>query len=142
MRRIVVDTNVMVAALRVASGASGAARALVRAALAGRYRPLFGNALWLEYEELLGRHAWTPATTARERREVIDAFIAVGEWVRISYTWRPNLPDEADNHLVELAVAGNAEAIVTYNVDDFRRNEVRWPDLEILTPTQCLERLP
>ena len=142
MRRIVVDTNVLVAALRVAVGATGASRDLVRAVLMGRYCPLFGNALWLEYEDLLGRPVWTPATTDRERREVIDAFIAAGEWIRVSYTWRPNLTDEADNHLFELAVAGNAEAIVTYNVDDFRRGELRWPGLEILTPAECLERLP
>ena len=38
-------------------------------------------------------------------------------------------------------MAGGAEAIVTYNVDDFRRGELRWPDLQILTPAECLEKL-
>ena len=44
------------------------------------------------------------------------------------------LPDEADNHVVELAVAGNAEAIVTHNTRDFRRNELRFPGLTVVTP--------
>lgn len=50
------------------------------------------------------------------------------------YLRRPNLPDEADNHVVELAVAGNAEAIVTHNTRDFRRNELRFPGLAVVTP--------
>jgi predicted nucleic acid-binding protein len=141
MRRIVVDTNVVVAALRTDADALGAARALLGAATAGRYRLLFGNALWLEYKDLLDRPVWTPATTGQERREAIDSLVTVGEWVHISYKWRPNLPDEADNHLLELAVAGGAEAIVTYNVGDFRRGELRWPGLQILTPAECLEKL-
>ena len=55
-------------------------------------------------------------------------------WVRVYYLWRPNLPDEADNHVVELAVAGNAEAIVTHNTRDFRQNELRFPGLTVVTP--------
>ncbi len=45
-----------------------------------------------------------------------------------------NLPDEADNHVVELAVAGNTEAIVTHNTRDFRQNELRFPGLTVVTP--------
>ena len=141
MRRIVVDTNVIVAALRTDAGAQGASRALLRAALAGQCRLLFGNALWLEYRDLLDRHSWTPITTDQERREIVAALVKDGEWVEVRFRWRPNLPDEADNHLIELAVAGNAEAIVTHNVKDLKSGELRWPDLKILTPAQYLERL-
>jgi len=45
---------------------------------------------------------------------------AGGRWIKIFYGWRPNLRDEGDNHFVELAIAGGAEAIVTYNIRDFR----------------------
>ena len=53
-----------------------------------------------------------------------------------------NLPDEADNHLIELALAGHADAIVTHNVRDLRRGELSFPDLHILTPTEFLKSLP
>ena len=55
------------------------------------------------------------------------------------FAWRPNLRDESDNHLVELAVAGGARAIVTKNVRDFGRMELRFPDLRVLTPAGLIK---
>lgn len=72
---------------------------------------------------------------------LLKALAAVGEWVTVYYGWRPNLPDEGDNHLIELAVAGNAEAIVTYNKKDLTRGQLAWPNLRILSPSECLEEL-
>ena len=57
------------------------------------------------------------------------------------FLWRPNLPDEADNHLIELALAGGAGAIVTNNVRDVRRGELAFPHLQILTPSQFLKTI-
>ena len=54
--------------------------------------------------------------------------------MRVRYLWRPNLPDEADNHVVELAVAGGAQAIVTHNWRDFERAELGFPGLHVVTP--------
>ncbi|MCC5647134.1 PIN domain-containing protein [Nostoc sp. CHAB 5824] len=48
--------------------------------------------------------------------------------------WRPNLKDEADNHLIELAVTGNAQIIATHNVKDFQNAELLFPNLSILKP--------
>lgn len=135
---VVIDTNVFVAAMRSERGAS---REVLRRALKGFYQPLFGNALWLEYEDLMGRPVWTDETTADERRVVLAALARVGRWVSVYYGWRPNLPDEADNHLIELALAGGAAAIVTYNVRDVGRGELKWGGLRIVTPAQCLEEL-
>ena len=59
--------------------------------------------------------------------------------VTVYYGWRPNLPDEGDNHLIELAVAGNAEAVVTYNIKDLQRGQLLWLQLRILTPADCLK---
>jgi putative PIN family toxin of toxin-antitoxin system len=142
MKAIVIDTNVFVSALRTKDSSGSNSRALIRASLTGRYVPLFGNALWLEYEDLLGRPVWTDDTTHEERTTVLKALASVGRWVSIYYGWRPNLPDEGDNHLIELAVAGNAQAIMTFNVRDLQHGQLLWPQLRILTPYDCLKELP
>ena len=75
MRTIVLDTNVFVSALRSGGGAS---REVLRRILLGQLSPLFGNALWQEYQDLLGRDVWTPATTAQERLQVLAAWARAG----------------------------------------------------------------
>ena len=136
MISLVIDTNVFVAGLRSAGGAS---RAVLRRALEGKFQPLFGNALWMEYQDLLGRPVWGGATTPDERLAVLAAVAKQGRWVTVYYGWRPNLPDEADNHLIELALAGGATAIVTHNLRDIKGGELRLGNLRVLTPAQCLE---
>jgi predicted nucleic acid-binding protein len=54
---------------------------------------------------------------------------------------RPNLRDEADNHLIELAVAGGARAIVTKNVRDLRASQLHFPGLRILRPEEALKEI-
>ena len=121
MNIVVIDTNVFVAGLRSNGGAS---REILRLALTGKIKPIFGNALWLEYEDLLGRDIWTDSTTDAERKLMLSALIKVGCWVTVYYGWRPNLPDEADNHLIELAIAGGADVIITHNIRDINRGEL------------------
>ena len=58
-------------------------------------------------------------------------------WVTVYYGWRPNLPDEGDNHLIELALAGGAQAIVTHNLRDLRGGELQLGTLRVLTPAPC-----
>ena len=88
---------------------------------------------------MLGRPVWGEATSPAECLEVLAALASQGRWVRVYYGWRPNLPDEADNHLIELALAGGAQAIVTHNIRDLRGGDLRIGDLQILTPAQLLE---
>jgi predicted nucleic acid-binding protein len=100
--------------------------------------------LFSEYEDVLSREAlWQSALVGpAQREEIFEGFLRECRWVEVFFAWRPNLPDEADNHLTELAVAGNAEAIVTRNIRDVARGELRFPSLQILTPEQCLEVFP
>ncbi len=135
---VVIDTNLFVASLHSGGGTS---RAVLRLALGGRLKPLFGNALWLEYQDLLGRPVWGDATTAEERHNLLAALARQGRWVSVYYGWRPNLPDEGDNHLIELALAGGAQAIITHNLKDLRGGELRFENLRVLTPAQYLEEL-
>lgn len=135
--RVVVDTSVFVAAL---SSPDGASREVLRRCLTGRLEPMMGQALLAEYESVLARRkpfAGSPVP-ARERDALWAALASRCQWVRVFYLWRPNLPDEADNHVVELAVAGGAEAIVTHNTRDFERAELHFPGLRVLTPAKLI----
>ena len=78
----------------------------------------------------------------KDRQALLEAILSVGDGVRIYFLWRPNLPDEGDNHLIELALAGNASIIVTNNVRDLRRGELSFPSLQILTPAGFLIQYP
>ena len=136
--KVVVDTNVMVAALLSGGGAS---RDVLRLCLEEKITPIFGTALFAEYEDVLARKellAKAPLSAA-ERDTFFDALVSVGTWISIYYLWRPNLRDEDDNHLVELAVAGGAEWIITANLKDFRGAELRFDHLRIGTAGIFLE---
>lgn len=79
---------------------------------------------------------------AAERGELLDVFLATCRWTRIYFGWRPNLRDEGDNHLVELAVAGGADQIVTHNLRDLQRMELKFPGLGVTTPARLLAKEP
>ncbi len=100
-----------------------------------------GAALFAEYEDVLGRDKiWARSRlTAEERGDLLDAFLSRCRWTRIYFGWRPNLRDEGDNHVVELAVAGAAERIVTRNLRDFASMELRFPGLVVQSPEAFLK---
>ena len=135
---LVVDTNMLVSALISEVGAS---REVIRRCLQRRYQPCISLALFAEYRDVLGRHELFASCPldATERDELFRAFMAVCRMTDIYYLWRPNLPDEADNHVLELAVAARATAIVTHNRADFVRSELRFPELRILAPAELLK---
>lgn len=75
-----------------------------------------------------------------ERNELLDIFLNCCRWTSIYYGWRPNLRDEGDNHLLELAVAGQAHCIVTRNIKDLRGGELLFPEILLLTSEEFLRR--
>lgn len=140
MKRIVVDTNVITSAMLSATGSN---REVLRACLSEKVQPLIGEALFNEYEDVLARPALMSKSppNASQRTTLFHAFLSVCEWVRVYFLWRPNLPDEADNHLVELAIAGGADAVVTNNIRDLKNSQLVFPNLQILTPAQFLKTI-
>jgi putative PIN family toxin of toxin-antitoxin system len=140
-QRIVLDTNVLIAALL---GPRGASRQVVRASLQGRYHVMMSTSLALESEEVANREEIIAQSgLSRERLEtLLDALFHVCHWHCVYYTWRPNLPDEGDNHVLELAVASGVPLLVTHNQADFHRAELRFPWLRIVTPDVLLKEYP
>jgi len=137
--RIVVDTNVFIGACLGSSSCSG----VLTACLKGQATALLGTALLTEIESVLSRQELMArsALSQAERNELLNIILARCQWVRIYYGWRPNLPDEADNHLMELAIAGAAEAIVSRNSPDLSRSELLFPEIAILSPEAFLTQL-
>lgn len=132
-----IDTSILISAL---FGRQGPSREVLRRCLQKKYNPLISNALFQEYEDVSRRkHVLkTSPLSEEEIRQLLNAFYSVCQWVPIYYLWRPNMKDESDNFLIELALAGNASVIVTNNIKDLRNVELKFPDLRILTSVQLL----
>jgi putative PIN family toxin of toxin-antitoxin system len=133
--KIVVDSNVIV------SGPKGASREVVRRCLFKVYQPLIGTSLFCEYEALINRPEILQKCplTQDEILRLLQAFVSVSQWTSIYYLWRSNLKDEADNHLIELSIAGNAQFVVTYNIKDFQETQLLFPDLSIIHPIDLIQ---
>ena len=116
--RLVIDTNVIVAALRSAKGASAA---LMLHVAQKRVKPLLTVALVLEIESVLCRpeHLAASGLTPELVQGFVDELCALAEPVQIHFAWRPMLHDAADEMVLEAAVNGQADALVTFNLKDF-----------------------
>jgi predicted nucleic acid-binding protein len=133
---VVVDTSVFVAALK---SADGAARQVLRLCLQGKMSPIMGHKLFLEFSDVLERRGLFGSSPAsqEDREALFHGFLSVCRWVNIFFLWRPNLPEEGDNHVLELAVAGGAAMVITHNVSDFAGG-LKFPGVQVLTPGQYL----
>jgi putative PIN family toxin of toxin-antitoxin system len=136
--RIVVDTSVVVAALRSREGASNA---LLRLVATRQLTALATPALFLEYEEVLKRPEQQVAHGLDERgiEQFLGALASVIEPVSVHIAWRPALRDAADEMVLEAAVNGRADALVTFNVRDFATAGQRF-GVAILRPLEILKR--
>jgi predicted nucleic acid-binding protein len=80
---------------------------------------LVSTPVFFEYEEVLRRPKQFPHLTAQDIEDFLDFIASACEHVRINFLWRPHLPDPDDDLILELAVSGRADAIITFNKRDF-----------------------
>jgi putative PIN family toxin of toxin-antitoxin system len=139
MRRIVVDTSILVSGLR---SKTGAANAVLRLIASRKLIPLATTALFLEYEDVLKRSEQRLAhgLGIGEVDQFLEAFASACEAVEIRFQWRPQLSDTNDEMVLEAAVNGRADALVTHNVRDFCDVATRF-GLRVLRPGELLQEL-
>jgi putative PIN family toxin of toxin-antitoxin system len=136
--RLVLDTDVLTAALRSDRGAS---RRLLVGALAGRFEVLVSVPLMIEYEAVLTReeHLTVARASLEDVTAVLDALAIVLEPVRLTFLWRPALPDANDDMVLETAVNGRADVLVTFNRRHFEAASEF--GIEVASPAEALRRL-
>jgi putative PIN family toxin of toxin-antitoxin system len=135
VHKIVVDTNVIVSALRSRRGASFA----ILQRIGEAWQPLISVPLILEYEAVGKREAMKLGIPLSTVDAVIAAFCFAGRETDIHFRTRPFLPDPGDEFLLELATAGSADAIVTHNVRHFPG--VEQFGVRVLTPRNFLQTI-
>ena len=136
--RIVIDTNVLIGAL--IGKEYSANRKLLELSLKGKFQPLINYTLFAEYEDIVNRKEIISKCkrSIEEINILFDGFLSTCELIKIYYLWRPNLIDEDDNYLIELAIAGNAEILVTHNLKDFTKAQLKFPQLQIKQPKEII----
>jgi putative PIN family toxin of toxin-antitoxin system len=134
--RVVLDTNVLVAALRSRRGASFRLIELLRA---GTFEIAISVPLAVEYEAVLTQQAASLGLRHTEVRMIVDYLCAVGKRQRIHFLWRPLLRDPNDEFVLEVAVAASCQYIVTHNIRDFAGAERL--GVNIVRPSQFLRQL-
>lgn len=138
VRRVVLDTSVVASAFRSQRGASRKVLSLIARR---QLVPLATPALFLEYEGVLKRPEQRAVSglTLAQVDAALAALASAIEPVEVRFTWRPQLPDADDEMVLDAAVNGRADALLTYNVDDFARAAPRF-GLTVVRPGELLER--
>lgn len=136
---MILDTDVIIAAIRSSSGASAE---IVRRVLSGKLRIELSVAMALEYEAVATRaeHLLAGELTIEEATNLIDALVAVAEPVEIHFRWRPQLRDIDDEMVFEAAINADDRTIVTFNIRDFAGAASRF-DVALARPKEILEKL-
>jgi putative PIN family toxin of toxin-antitoxin system len=137
--RLALDSNVLVAALRSPEGAS---RALLLALRARRVEAVASVNMMIEYEAVLTRHEHLTAAglTRREIGAFLDGLARLVIPVTPYFLWRPQLTDPDDEMVLDAAVSGSCDAIVTFNTRHFKPATARF-GIDVLTPAQAIRRV-
>ena len=139
MIRLVLDTNILVAGLRSPAGASAA---LIDHALSGSFALVLSVPLALEYEAVCQDpdQRIVSGLSKTEVEAIVTALCAVAEPVASRFLWRPQLHDPADEMVLDTAINGAADALVTFNRKDFGPAPARF-GIALLSPQEALRRL-
>ena len=135
--KIVIDTNVLIAALRSRMGA-----AFILLSLVGRSEKFeihLSVPLVMEYENVSTRPGMLPLLSDEDIKVALDYLCSNGSHRDIFFLWRPFLRDPKDDMVLELAVEAQCDYIVTFNHKDFVG--VEQFGLEALTPYQFLQKI-
>ena len=132
--RVVLDSNVLVSALRSRSGASYSIVAMIPERI---FTIAISQPLYLEYREVLLRpENRPPGISEKDVEDFVDHILLHAETKDIHFLWRPALADAADEMVLDVAVAFQADFVVTYNKRDFRGLELF--GIECLSPGDFL----
>ena len=139
LRRVVLDTSVVVAALRTRHGAGNA---VLRLVADRRLVPVASPPLFLEYEDVLKRaeQRLVHGLGLDEIDEFLAEFALLIEPVEVHFGWRPQVADPSDEMVLEAALNGKADALVTYNIADFAEAGRRF-GMPILSPAALLKKV-
>lgn len=135
-QRIVIDTCVLISALRSSRGAS---HRLVMMLGGSEFEPALSVPLVLEYEDVAKRMSDVTGLSDTDIDDLLDYVCSVSHLQEIHFLWRPVLRDARDDHVLELAVEAGCQLIVTHNIRDFDGSEHF--GVEALTPREFLERI-
>lgn len=132
--KYVLDTNVVVAAVRSPKGASAE---ILRMALLKKIEVVCSVPLFLEYEAVLKRpeHLKAAGVSLQDVTNLLNVLAGKVQQVEIAYLWRPQLRDAADEMVLEAAVNGQAGGIITFNERDFLPQALKF-GLVVLKPEQ------
>lgn len=134
--KIIIDTNVMVAALKSKRGAS---YKLISIIDEGKFQISISVSLLFEYEDVLKRENMNFALENEEIDNILDYICKIADRREIFYLWRPYLKDPRDDLILELAVESESDFIITYNKKDFE--SIDKFGLQALTPKEFLEKI-
>jgi putative PIN family toxin of toxin-antitoxin system len=139
MKKVALDTSVLVSALRTRLGAGNA---VLRLVADRRLVILATPPLFLEYEDVLKRpeHRLVHGLGIEDIDGFLAELAALIEPVEVHFQWRPQSKDPNDEMVIEAAINGHADALVTYNVSDFLGAAERF-GIPVLRPIELLKRV-
>lgn len=134
--KIVIDTNVIVSALKSRNGFSFKLLSIIDDS---HFSVFISVPLILEYEDVIKRSKSQIKLNFTEISNILDYICLIGKKIKIFYLWGPFLKDSKDDMILELAVESECDYIITFNQKDFKNIEKF--NLKVLTPKEFLKKI-